>query len=295
MILSGTDLVVAGLAAIAAGMVNAFAGGGTLISFPALVALGIPEIAANVTSTVAMSPGYLGGALAQKNDLSGQKQRLRLLVPTGIIGGVIGAVLLLVASPQVFRVLIPFLILGSSLLLALQDRVRKWIVKKSGDRKSGCAGIEKSVIPVGLAAVYGGYFGAGLSVLTLAILGLFIEDDLRRLNALKQGISFAANIAAAVLFLFSGMIIWPAAIVMAVGAFAGGAVGGRVAGRIDVRHSQMDRCCDRPHNRNYLPRTAVGEKKPAGSPLWDFGAGKRSPLIYKSIVLIYIQDLLFPI
>ncbi len=234
MILSGTDLVVAGLAAIAAGMVNAFAGGGTLISFPALVALGIPEIAANVTSTVAMSPGYLGGALAQKNDLSGQKQRLRLLVPTGIIGGVIGAVLLLVASPQVFRVLIPFLILGSSLLLALQDRVRKWIVKKSGDRKSGCAGIEKSVLPVGLAAVYGGYFGAGLSVLTLAILGLFIEDDLRRLNALKQGISFAANIAAAVLFLFSGMIIWPAAIVMAVGAFAGGAVGGRVAGRIDA-------------------------------------------------------------
>jgi uncharacterized protein len=230
--LSGSEIVLAGLAALAAGLINSLAGGGTLISFPALVALGIPDIAANITSTVALCPGYLGGAIAQKEDLKGQEKRLLFLLPAGIIGGVGGGILLLYVSGNIFRMLVPFLILLASVLLAVQDRVREWIEQHSAGH-----GPEKdpsvTFLPVSLVAVYGGYFGAGLSVIVLAILGLFFDDTLTRLNALKQCISLSVNLAAAVFFLFSGLVVWPLVLVMAVAALAGGALGGRVAGRIN--------------------------------------------------------------
>jgi uncharacterized protein len=230
--LSGSEFIIAGLAATAAGLVNALAGGGTLISFPALIALGVPDIAANITNTVALCPGYLGGAMAQKEDLRGQGRRLRLLIPAGIIGGIAGSALLLTVNVRVFHVLVPFLILFAALLLAVQDWVRDWILKQMHHTKPGRKeGI--AVLPVGFAAVYGGYFGAGMSVIVLAMLGLFIEDSLNRLNALKQCISLSINVAAAIFFLFSGMVIWPLALVMATGALAGGAAGGRIAGRIN--------------------------------------------------------------
>jgi len=229
--LSGSEIAIAGLAAAAAGLVNALAGGGTLISFPALIALGVPDVAANITNTVALCPGYLGGALAQREDLRGQQRRLWLLVPAGIIGGIAGSFFLLFASEQVFHILVPFLILAAAVLLAVQDRVRDWILKQS--HKDPGKEDRRAVLPVGLAAVYGGYFGAGMSVIVLAVLGLFLDDTLPRLNALKQCISLSVNVAAAVFFIFSGLIIWPLALVMATGALAGGAVGGRIAGRVN--------------------------------------------------------------
>jgi uncharacterized membrane protein YfcA len=229
--LSGSEIVIAGLAATAAGLVNALAGGGTLISFPALIALGVPDVAANITNTVALCPGYLGGAVAQREDLRGQQRRLWLLVPAGIIGGITGSFLLLVTSEHIFHVIVPFLILSAAMLLAVQDRVRDWILKQSHDDPENTGG--GALLPVGLAAVYGGYFGAGMSVIVLAVLGLFLDDTLPRLNALKQCISLSVNVAAAVFFLFSGLIIWPLALVMAVGALAGGAAGGRIAGKIN--------------------------------------------------------------
>jgi len=233
--LSGYELVLAGLAAVAAGCINAVAGGGTLISFPALVALGVPEVTANITNTVALCPGYLGGALAQRKDLAGQGRRLWLLLPACIAGGIVGAILLLFISSDVFRILVPFLILLAVALLAVQDRVRGWLIERSA--RTGPGNGErtdrKAILPLGLAAVYGGYFGAGLSVIVLAVLGLFFDDSLTRLNALKQCLSLAINVAAAIFFLFSGLVLWPVAIVMAVGALAGGAIGGSVAGRID--------------------------------------------------------------
>lgn len=230
--LSVFEIIIAGLAAAAAGFINALAGGGTLISFPALIALGVPDIAANITNTVALCPGYLSGAIAQREDLRGQGRRLWLLLPAGIIGGVAGSLLLLLGSEPVFHVLIPFLILLAALLLAVQDKVRDWIRKQSHTAESGGSG-GKALLPVGLAAVYGGYFGAGMSVIVLAVLGLFLDDTLTRLNALKQCISLSINVAAAVFFLFSGMVIWPLAMVMATGALAGGAAGGRIAGKIN--------------------------------------------------------------
>jgi uncharacterized membrane protein YfcA len=230
--LSGFEFVLVGLAAVAAGAVNALAGGGTLITFPMLVAVGVPAVAANVTNTVALCPGYFGATLAQSNDLRGQKSRLWLLLPAGAVGGLVGGLLLLNTGERVFRMLVPFLILLASGLLAVQDPLRAWLVRRSGQAGPSAASEKWAALPVGLAAVYGGYFGAGLSVIILAVLGLTLDDTLTRLNAAKQSIAFSTNIAAALFFVASGQVVWPAALVMALGALIGGTLGGRLAGRI---------------------------------------------------------------
>lgn len=227
------DLILVALAAIAAGLINALAGGGTLITFPMLTAVGVPAVAANITNTVALAPGYFGATLAQLKDLDGQWRRVYWMTPIGILGGIVGGLLLLRTEERLFRELVPYLILLATALLAFQPQFRQWVVKRT-QRADGrhhdhmllAAG------PVFLAAIYGGYFGAGLSVIVLAVLGLVFEDTLTRLNGLKQSISFSVNTAAAIFFLFSGQVVWSAAAVMAVGALVGGALGGRLAGRI---------------------------------------------------------------
>jgi len=226
------DFILVGLAAVGAGAVNALAGGGTLITFPMLTAVGIPAVAANVTNTVALCPGYLGATLAQRNDLRRQEKRVWLLAPAGVIGGIIGGILLLNTGERVFRSLVPFLILLAVGLLAVQDPLRAWLVRRARQAGSATAHETWAALPITLAAVYGGYFGAGVSVIILATLGLVLEDTLTRLNALKQGIAFSTNVAAAIFFLFSGKVVWSAALVMAVGALIGGGLGGRLAGRI---------------------------------------------------------------
>ena len=226
------DFLLVGLAAVTAGVINALAGGGTLLTFPTLLAIGIPAVAANVTNTVALCPGYVGGIFAQSKDLQDQEQRLWIFVPAGLVGGFIGGFLLLISGERVFQSLVPILILLASGLLAVQDILKAWLVRRA--KKNGSAGpsVKLAAVPVGLAAIYGGYFGAGLSVIVLAVIGLVLDDTLTRLNALKQAIAFSANVAAAVLFLFSGKVVWPVAIVMAVGALIGGNLGGRLAGRV---------------------------------------------------------------
>jgi uncharacterized membrane protein YfcA len=213
-------------------MVNALAGGGTLITFPTLVAVGIPAVAANVTNTVALCPGYFGATLAQSNDLQGQKKRMWIVLPAGVVGGLAGGILLLNTGEKLFTSLVPFLILMASGLLAIQDPLRAWLTRRAAQAGSAAASEKWAMLPVGLAAVYGGYFGPGLSVIVLAMLGLTLEDTLTRLNALKQSVAFSVNIAAAIFFVFSGKVVWPAALVMAVGALLGGSLGGRLAGRI---------------------------------------------------------------
>jgi uncharacterized membrane protein YfcA len=229
--LTGLEYVLAALAALAAGAVNALAGGGTLITFPMLTFMGVPAVAANVTNTVALCPGYFGGTLAQWKDLQTQRERLWLVVPASIVGGVLGGILLLQTGERLFRDLVPWLILLASGLLAIQDPVRAWLTRRMAAGQG--ASLEKvSWLPVGLASIYGGYFGAGLSVIVLSALGLTLEDSLTRLNALKQAVAFSVNVAAAIFFLFSGQVLWSAALVMAVGALVGGVLGGRLAGRV---------------------------------------------------------------
>jgi uncharacterized membrane protein YfcA len=220
------------IAAVGGGFVNALAGGGTLITFPTLISVGLPSIAANMTNTVALLPGYLGGTYAQRKDMQGQKTRLLLFIPAAVIGGFIGALLLKISTEKLFSNLVPYLILAASFLLAIQDPVKAWLVKKTqadGEKTNSDAW---GMFPVGCAAIYGGYFGAGLSVIILAVLGLIVDENMTRLNAIKQAISFSANFAAAVFFAFSGAVNWPVALVMAIGALMGGAIGGKLASRI---------------------------------------------------------------
>lgn len=216
------------IAAVAAGLINALAGGGSLITFPTLMAVGIPPVMANVTNTVALCPGYLGATLAQKKDLHGQQKRIRLLLPSAVIGGIIGGILLLNSSDKVFERLIPFLILLAAALLAFQDTLRSWLQRRQGDENGHIPEIF-AVLPIALASIYGGYFGAGLGVIELAILGLFLKDNLTRLNALKQLLSLVVNVAASCFFFFSNQVYWSAAIVVAIGSLIGGLLGGKLA------------------------------------------------------------------
>ncbi|MEX1324548.1 MAG: sulfite exporter TauE/SafE family protein [Synechococcaceae cyanobacterium] len=230
--LSALDLLLITLAAASAGMVNAIAGGGSLISFPVLTAVGLPPVMANVTNTVALLPGYGGAAAAQRRDLRGQRRRAVLLLPAAALGGLLGGVLLLVSGEALFGSLVPWLILLGTGLLALQEPLRRWLLAHQqpgrGDRLELAA-----VGPVFLASIYGGYFGAGLSVILLAVLAVLLSDTLTRLNGLKQALALGVNLAAALLFLGSDQLNGRVAVVMALAALAGGALGGRLASRIN--------------------------------------------------------------
>jgi uncharacterized membrane protein YfcA len=230
--LSGIDFVLMGFSAVVAGAINALAGGGTLITFPTLLALGVPPITANVTNTVALCPGFMGGILAQLKDLTGQRRRFWIFLGASAIGGVIGSTLLLCTGERAFMALVPFLILTASCLLAVQGVIRIWLARRSVTMAARPNCETWAVILIGLAAIYGGYFGVAMSVVVLSLLGLMINDTLTRLNAIKQTVAFGANGAAAVLFAFSGKVEWTVAVVMAVGALIGGTLGGRLAGRI---------------------------------------------------------------
>ncbi len=157
------------LAALAAGIVNALAGGGTLITFPTLSAMGISKVVANITNTVALCPGYFGATLAQADALKDQQSRVRLLVPVGIVGGLVGGVLLLRTNEKVFSQIVPYLILLATGLLAFQNIIRKWLVQHAA--KAGHTGENHvlAVIMIFLASIYGGYFGAGLGIILTAI------------------------------------------------------------------------------------------------------------------------------
>ena len=222
----------AALSAIAAGMINALAGGGTLITFPVLMAIGLSPVSANVTNTIALCPGFLGGTLAQGEDLRDQRRRLWSVVPAAILGGLVGGILLLRTSEKLFTNLVPWLILLASTLLAFQSPLRNWLTRRQEMGHDESTSEFLVFMPVFLGSIYGGYFGAGLSVILLAVLGLILKDTLTRLNALKQGIALSANFAAALLFLFSGKVVWSVAVVMMVGSLLGGLLGGRVAGRV---------------------------------------------------------------
>ncbi len=220
------------LVSLAAGLINALAGGGTLITFPALLAIGLPAVSANVTNTLGLWPGSLGGTLAQAKDLKGQKKRLWISLPSAVMGGLAGGFLLLRTNEKLFSDLVPFLILLATSLLALQTPLRQWVARRQENGLAGSIPEGWIFLPVFLGAIYGGYFGAGLGIILLAILGLLLNDSLTHLNVLKQIISFSANFAAALLFVFSGKVVWNVALVMMAGALLGGSLGGRLAGRV---------------------------------------------------------------
>ncbi|MEX1106163.1 MAG: sulfite exporter TauE/SafE family protein [Ilumatobacteraceae bacterium] len=228
------DLVLAGLGALAAGGINAVAGGGTLVSFPVLIGLGVPAVAANVTNTVALCPGYFGGAFAQREALQNHRPKLRRLLPVAGVGGLVGSILLIVTSEAVFRNMVPFLILLACGLLGFQDGIKRLVFSDRGAHQHPTASVPL-MFAVFAAAVYGGYFGAGLGIMLLAVLGLLLDDELPKLNALKTMLSFVINVLAASFFVFSGKVEWGFAAVMAPASLVGGHLGGMAAGRLNPK------------------------------------------------------------
>lgn len=215
------DALLAAGAGVLAGAVNAVAGGGTLISFPALVAIGVPANAANATNTVALCAGYLTGAQAQKSELSHFDGQKRSLIIVGGIGGLIGAILLTVSGEEVFTNIVPFLILIACALLLAQPWIRRVTAKASGDRDAH-AHTKAGLAAIGITAVYGGYFGAGLGIVLLAVLGVLFTLPMARVNALKGLLQLVINVVAAVFLSVGGDVRWAFVLPLAVGSLVGG-------------------------------------------------------------------------
>ncbi len=223
------DLLLAGGAGVVAGAVNAIAGGGTLVTFPALLAAGLPPVIANTTSSVGLVAGYAGGSVAYRRELEGQRGRAAGLVLAAVLGGLLGAVLLLATPGDGFRAAAPYLVLLACGLLAAQP----WLAGRLEAR--GTAGPHAGwavKVAIGVGAVYGSYFGAGLGVIMLAVLGLLVSDGLQRLNALKGLLSMVVNLVGALIFVVTGHVAWVAAAVVAAGSVVGATLGVRLARRL---------------------------------------------------------------
>jgi uncharacterized membrane protein YfcA len=261
-------------AALVAGAVNAVAGGGSLISFPALLAVGYPALTANVTNSVALTPGYFGGTVGYRRELAGQRRRILALGATSAAGAVVGVVLLLVSSQALFERIVPWLIFLACGLLAAQSRLARLVRERradpqglpvpagepgarepgagepgagepeagepgAGEPETGGPGADGRTAPLFaaqfLAAAYGAYFGAGVGIMMLAILGIFLADNLQRLNALKGLLSFLVSVVAAVSFLLFADVSLVAVAVMAAASLLGGQLGVVLARRLNDR------------------------------------------------------------
>src|SRR4051812_19073818 len=221
-------LLVAG-AGVLAGAITAVAGGGTLVAFPALLGVGVGPLTANITCSVGLITGYAGGSVAYRRELAGQRDRVVALLPFAVLGGLVGALLLLVTPPSTFRAVVPYLVLISAALLALQPALARLVATRMNEAPDVHWAARVGVV---LAGVYGSYFGAGLGVLLLAVLGILIADGLQRLNALKGVLSLIINMVGAAVFVVSARVDWGYALALAVGAYVGGTLGVSVARRL---------------------------------------------------------------
>ncbi len=229
-----TEAMLLVLSAAAAGAINAVAGGGTLITFPALLLARTPTVIANATSTLALVLGTSGGVLGYRRQLASVRPWLTRFVPVSVVGGLLGAILLTVTGEAIFSHLVPFLLLFATLVFLGQGVFRRL----AGFEANGAAlhphsrEVWVAVLYQFLVAVYGGYFGAGIGILMLASLGFIGLTDIHEMNALKTVLGSLINLVAAIYFIFAGLISWPKAGVMTVGAIVGYFLGAHYAQRI---------------------------------------------------------------
>ena len=231
-ILQALGLVVA---AFAAGAINAVAGGGSLVSFPALVAAGYSPKTANVTNSVALWPGYLSGSYGYRGELKRQKRRIIALTAPSFLGALAGSVILLATPSSAFDVIVPFLIVFACALMAVQDRLAKFALSHRIGSQSQDHVPRVLHLGIFLLAIYGAYFGAGLGIMTLAVLGILLPDDIQHSNALKGLLSALINAIAVAYFALFGPVEWLPAAIMAGGALAGGYLGVGVARKLGRR------------------------------------------------------------
>ena len=222
-------------AAFLAGMVNSIAGGGTLISFPALISVGLAPVTANATSTVAIWPGTVGSIWGYRRELRALEPRLLAFAIPALVGGIAGALLLRVTPGAIFARLVPFLILFATLLFLMQEPIQRRMGKRHSAGPRSGAWFAGAMLFQLLVGIYGGYFGAGIGILTLASLGLLGIEDINQMNGLKNFLGFCTNGVAAVYFIWAGMVVWTYVLIMAAGAIAGGYGGAGLARRLSRR------------------------------------------------------------
>jgi uncharacterized protein len=230
---TGLEVAAVLLAGVAAGTINTVVGSGTLITFPTLLALGVPPVTANVSNTVGLVPGSLSGSIGYRRELAGQRGRLLRLAPASVLGAIAGAVLLLVLPSSAFDAIVPVLI-GVGVLLvvtgpAIQRRVAARHEARGGIPDHGAAWVWPAVAGAG---VYGGYFGAAQGVLLMAILGIGVDDDLQRHNATKNVLALLVNGVAALVFIAVADVDWTVAGLIALGSVVGGQIGAGVGRRL---------------------------------------------------------------
>ncbi len=221
------------LAAFGAGFVNAVAGGGTLLTFPALLYSGMSSITANATSTAAIWPGSVTSSWAYRRQLRENRARVWVLSVPSVLGGLTGAILLLNTPESVFRYIVPYLILLACGLLLLNEPIGRWMSKRADAHpKKHAAALWLSQFAI---AVYGGYFGAGIGILMLAAMAIFLPEDLQAANGMKNFFATLINGTAALYFIVKGMAILTIALAMALAAIAGGFIGAKTAQRLSPR------------------------------------------------------------
>ena len=221
------------LAWVAAGTINTVVGSGTLITFPTLLAFGIPPVTANVSNTIGLVPGSISGAIGYRRELVGQRSRVLRLSVASLVGGLTGAVLLLVLPDDAFAAIVPVLILLGCVLVVLQPRISAWVAARhdaaGGLPHHGAWWVWPGVL---LTGVYGGYFGAAQGVLLMAVLGIGVDESLQRLNAVKNVLAAIVNGVAGLVFIAVAEVDWRVVALIAVGSVVGAQVGATVGRRL---------------------------------------------------------------
>jgi uncharacterized protein len=217
-------------AAVGAGAINAVVGSGSLITFPTLLAFGIPPVVANVSNNIGLVPGNLSGIYGYRRELSGQRSRLTRLGLASCAGGLAGAVALLALPASIFELVVPALIIGACVLVVAQPRLSAWVADRGKDRPEH--GGPFLLAGVFLAGVYGGYFGAAQGVLVIGLLGVFLTESMQRVNAGKNVLVAIVNAAAALIFVIVAHPDWLAVGLVAAGSTAGGLIGARFGRRL---------------------------------------------------------------
>jgi uncharacterized protein len=227
--MSPLDALAIFAAGLAAGTVNVIVGSGSLITFPTLLALGYPPVLANVSNNVGLVPGNISATVAYRRELVGQRRRLVQLGAASLVGGLIGAILLLGLPHSVFKAAVPILIALAAVLMALQPRMSALLERRGTRRANGGVALTAGVL---LTGIYGGYFGAAQGVILIALLAIFIDDDLQRLNGTKNALALTVNAVAGVFFVATTHVSWSVAGLIAAGSVIGGQVGGRYGRRL---------------------------------------------------------------
>ncbi|GGU22148.1 sulfite exporter TauE/SafE family protein [Lentzea flava] len=216
------------IAGVFAGGINTVVGSGTLVTFPVLLAVGYPPVVANVSNSLGLVPGSLSGAWGYREELKGQRSRIARLLPASILGGIVGAVLLVTLPAKAFTAIVPVLIVIALVLVVIQP----WLNRKLSHRRGHNDGGVLLWIGVFAAGIYGGYFGAAQGVLVMGIMGVLVNEHLQRMNALKNLLTAFVNLVAGVMFIFIADVAWLAVVLLAVGSVVGGQIGAKIGRKL---------------------------------------------------------------